>query len=164
MSAAVDDERGEGAGAMKRRIIIDEIKVEAAEAKRIIDEAVQEARSAGRARHIFSFIVLLLLILAVSIASGWAMWIVLDLLAGRGFPLWIWIVGTSISTAIIVGLSYHPLMRPFHRREMRQAMGRRGFDLCPRCGYWLKGLREDSTRCPECGARRGQTTQSEEEQ
>ena len=31
-------------------------------------------------------------------------------------------------------------------------MRRRGFDLCTRCGYWLKGLGPDQTRCPECGA------------
>lgn len=143
---------------MKRRIIIDGIKVEAAEAKRIIDEAVQDARSAGRMRHIISFVVFLLVIVVVSIASGWAMWIMLDLLAGRGFPLWIWIISTSALTAVIVGLSYHPLMRPFHRREMREAMARRGFEICPDCGYWLKGLREDSTRCPECGRLREVTT------
>ncbi len=35
-----------------------------------------------------------------------------------------------------------------------QAMRRRGHDVCPRCGYWLKGLSEDVERCPECGADR----------
>jgi len=149
---------------MKRRIIIDGIKVEGAEAKRITDEAVQEARSAARARHVIAFLALLLVTVVVSIASGWAMWIVLGLLAGRGFPLVIWLTGMSALTAIIVGLAYHPLMRPFHRREMHAAMVRRGFEICPSCGYWLKGLREDSTRCPECGEQRPQTTQSEEEQ
>jgi rubrerythrin len=64
-------------------------------------------------------------------------------------------------TAIIVGLAYHPLMRLFHRREMREAMARRGFEICPSCGYWLKGLREDSTRCPECGAQRLTMRESE---
>jgi len=26
------------------------------------------------------------------------------------------------------------------------------FDVCPRCGYWLKGLDNTITKCPECGA------------
>jgi ssDNA-binding Zn-finger/Zn-ribbon topoisomerase 1 len=34
-----------------------------------------------------------------------------------------------------------------------RALRRHGYDVCPKCGYWLKGL-EAETRCPECGARR----------
>ncbi|MHC4767432.1 MAG: hypothetical protein ACYTEI_01815 [Planctomycetota bacterium] len=33
------------------------------------------------------------------------------------------------------------------------ALRRHGYDVCPKCGYWLKGLK-DETRCPECGAQR----------
>jgi hypothetical protein len=29
-----------------------------------------------------------------------------------------------------------------------------GYDVCGKCGYWLKGLNADITRCPECGAER----------
>ena len=29
-----------------------------------------------------------------------------------------------------------------------------GFDVCPRCGYWLRGLGEGVKHCPECGAAR----------
>jgi len=29
-----------------------------------------------------------------------------------------------------------------------------GYDVCPTCGYWLRGLREEITSCPECGVRR----------
>ncbi len=29
-----------------------------------------------------------------------------------------------------------------------------GFDVCAKCGYWLRGLGEDVKRCPECGGRR----------
>jgi hypothetical protein len=28
-----------------------------------------------------------------------------------------------------------------------------GHDVCLKCGYWLKGL-QDETKCPECGAKR----------
>jgi hypothetical protein len=34
------------------------------------------------------------------------------------------------------------------------AARRRGHDLCGHCGYWLRGLGEDISRCPECGAQR----------
>jgi len=27
-----------------------------------------------------------------------------------------------------------------------------GYDVCPECGYWLRGLHETIERCPECGA------------
>ena len=30
----------------------------------------------------------------------------------------------------------------------------RHFDVCMRCGYWLKGLDDDVAQCPECGATR----------
>ena len=33
------------------------------------------------------------------------------------------------------------------------ALRHHGHDVCPKCGYWLKGL-QDETRCPECGAER----------
>jgi hypothetical protein len=149
---------------MKRRIIIDGMKIEGAEAKRIIDEAVQEARIAGRARHALALLALLVVTVIVTIFSGWLAWIVLSALAGRGFPLVIWLLGMSALTAIMVRALYHPLMEPFHRREVRAAMARRGFEVCPACGDWLKGLRDDSKRCPECGPERTQATQSEEEQ
>ena len=35
-----------------------------------------------------------------------------------------------------------------------RATRQHGHDVCPRCGYWLRGLPEDITRCPECGAHR----------
>lgn len=39
---------------------------------------------------------------------------------------------------------------PLGRRLIRE----RGIDVCLRCGYWLRGLGEDVTKCPECGWRR----------
>ena len=76
--------------------------------------------------------------------------------ANGSLPVVGWLVGTSLVTAAIVGVLYHPLMRPFHRREIRDAMNARGFALCPKCGYWLKGLDPDSPRCPECGTERSE--------
>jgi hypothetical protein len=39
---------------------------------------------------------------------------------------------------------------PFIYRALREA----GYDVCLRCGYWLRGLGDDVTVCPECGAQR----------
>jgi hypothetical protein len=35
-----------------------------------------------------------------------------------------------------------------------RAARRHGYDVCAKCGYWLKGLGTDTTHCPECGAER----------
>ena len=29
-----------------------------------------------------------------------------------------------------------------------------GYDVCSRCGYWLRGLNDDVGHCPECGSER----------
>ena len=48
-------------------------------------------------------------------------------------------------------LVFHILRRvsiaPLGRCLLRQ----RGIDVCIRCGYWLRDLSEDITKCPECG-------------
>jgi len=33
-----------------------------------------------------------------------------------------------------------------------EASRRHGYDICRKCGYWLRGLGDDVERCPECGA------------
>jgi hypothetical protein len=35
-----------------------------------------------------------------------------------------------------------------------RATRQHGIDVCAECGYWLKGLNSDVSRCPECGAKR----------
>jgi len=35
-----------------------------------------------------------------------------------------------------------------------RATRRQGYDVCGKCGYWLKGLSDEIKRCPECGAAR----------
>jgi len=35
-----------------------------------------------------------------------------------------------------------------------QATRGHGYDVCAKCGYWLRGLTDDITRCPECGTDR----------
>ena len=40
------------------------------------------------------------------------------------------------------------------RSEYIHRLRLEGFDVCLKCGYWLKGLSEDVKQCPECGWRR----------
>jgi len=35
-----------------------------------------------------------------------------------------------------------------------RATRRHGYDVCAKCGYWLRGLGDDIKRCPECGCAR----------
>ena len=42
----------------------------------------------------------------------------------------------------------------FGRRATYAALGQMGYDVCLKCGYWLKGLSDEVKRCPECGWRR----------
>jgi DNA-directed RNA polymerase subunit RPC12/RpoP len=40
------------------------------------------------------------------------------------------------------------------RSQILLALHSLGYEVCGRCGYSLRGLDEDSTHCPECGAKR----------
>ena len=35
-----------------------------------------------------------------------------------------------------------------------QATRQQGYEVCSKCGYWLKGLGDDIKHCPECGIQR----------
>ena len=65
----------------------------------------------------------------------------------------------AVTTGLIIGVTMAVLARPaakygffyVYRHEIRMAMRRFGYSLCPDCGYWLKGIAESTGRCPECG-------------
>ena len=40
----------------------------------------------------------------------------------------------------------------FRRKHTILALREMGYELCARCGYWLRGLGDDVKNCPECGA------------
>lgn len=72
-------------------------------------------------------------------------------------------LGLQYPTSWLVGmvLILLPLMvvaiwsfRWVYTRPVRMAMRELGYDVCPRCGYWLRGLDSEVARCPECGAER----------
>ena len=53
--------------------------------------------------------------------------------------LWIW-------GCLLYGL--------FSRTEHYHRIRLEGFDVCLKCGYWLRGLDDEISNCPECGAER----------
>ncbi len=56
-----------------------------------------------------------------------------------------------VPTAWIWGcLLYGLVSRPEHYYRIRLE----GFDICLKCGYWLRGLGDEITNCPECGTKR----------
>ena len=42
----------------------------------------------------------------------------------------------------------------FSRRATYAALQEMGYNVCLRCGYWLRGLGDNEMRCPECGWQR----------
>ncbi|MCH7847838.1 MAG: hypothetical protein IIB53_05690 [Planctomycetes bacterium] len=65
--------------------------------------------------------------------------------AGFLHLIWLW-MGLWV---IITGVN-HLFARPRTYKALREM----GYDTCLKCGYWLRGLAEDVTNCPECGAKR----------
>ena len=136
---------------MKHQIIIDGIRVEGEDAKRILDEVLHDVDSKGVARRRFVIgVTTAAIIVSALIAAS----------IGATFPLLfpgikkVYIAMLSAAAASTSSILWiHWYMRR-NKRRFREAMRRRGFELCPECGYWLKGLGDDSTRCPECGSPR----------
>ncbi len=69
-------------------------------------------------------------------SSGVGLFVALLLFAPT---LWIW-------GCLLYGL----FSRPEHYHRIRLE----GFDICVKCGYWLRGLGDEITNCPECGTKR----------
>lgn len=51
-----------------------------------------------------------------------------------------------ILTAFVGQVSWRP--------RINRALRDLGYDVCVKCGYWLRGLHDDTEHCPECGTRR----------
>ena len=137
---------------MARRIIVDGIKVEGAEAQRIIEEALHDADETGAPRRILPLSLLVVVAIAVGVVTGVTGYVLTRFVKGlpRG-----WYIAICVCVSFVVSAVCSRLHWRSQRRQLRAAMRRHGFDLCTRCGYWLKGLGEEQTRCPECGAPRG---------
>ena len=55
-------------------------------------------------------------------------------------------IGVYVSHCLIFG--------PMSARRTYEILRQSGYDICTRCGYWLKGLDDATDRCPECGTKR----------
>jgi hypothetical protein len=60
-----------------------------------------------------------------------------------GAPVALFVLCFVVGGAVLQRFRFAPCVY----RATRQ----RGYDVCDTCGYWLKGLSDDITRCPECG-------------
>ncbi|MHC5022559.1 MAG: hypothetical protein ACYTGG_01430 [Planctomycetota bacterium] len=78
-------------------------------------------------------------------------WILREL-TGRN-EHWHWPLALAVyMVLLIVAVAF--LQRYRFGPSVRRAVRELGYDICLRCGYWLKGLDESIEMCPECGARR----------
>ncbi|MHC5113208.1 MAG: hypothetical protein ACYTGP_02115 [Planctomycetota bacterium] len=128
----------------RRRVIIDGVRLDRAEAKRVVADAYALARRTRPGRMWFVFVPLFV----VAIPAGWffggsALNLPLSPLVAGG--LFGGVMGLGFATWINYGF------RLVYRREIRTAMNQLGYRICPGCGYWLKGLPTADARCPECG-------------
>lgn len=71
-------------------------------------------------------------------------------LFSSGVGLLVLLVVTAATLWIWGCLLYGLVSRPEHYHRIRLE----GFDVCLKCAYWLRGLVDETTNCPECGAKR----------
>ena len=130
------------------------VTVEGKEVRILLKEAYREA---SRTKKVISSLALFITVTVISIALVAMIMIILwPYLPLPSSQPWRRIVTTSIGIVpgAIIGVIAMRIYIRIHRKEIILAMVRRGFDLCHRCGYWLKGLGTDTKQCPECGAAR----------
>lgn len=86
----------------------------------------------------------------------WEFWLD-ELIIGHSLYGWLGIL-EMIVFVVICQLVLTYFLRAQHARMVRRILRELGHEVCPQCGYWLRGLRDDATKCPECGAARGLRT------
>lgn len=67
------------------------------------------------------------------------------------------IIGASLVSLATVAMGMtigYWLLWSICSRAFRRAMCEMGRDVCLECGYWLRGLGDEVSRCPECGGAR----------
>lgn len=64
------------------------------------------------------------------------------------------VVAVAAPVMLLIWCAFAIVNRALLQTHMRKAMIEMGYHICPACGYWLKGLPEHTSRCPECGADR----------
>jgi hypothetical protein len=86
---------------------------------------------------------------------------VVGLLNDLSVPHWIGSLLGQVGVAALCTAACLAVFWRTHVRPMRLALREMGYDICPRCGYWLKGLPTTEARCPECGEGRTSTQRDE---
>ena len=62
------------------------------------------------------------------------------------------VLGTIVGVPMV--LSAYAIQRPMYRYHLRRLCRERSYEICMKCGYYLRGLDDEMTKCPECGAKR----------
>lgn len=87
------------------------------------------------------------LALAYFVAFIW--WV--NYLSSFSTPWWLL---ASLPAAAVPPIIVFIIMRHRLKKHLLQALRHHGYELCPKCGYWLRGLDGRVKNCPECGAKR----------
>jgi hypothetical protein len=62
--------------------------------------------------------------------------------------------GSALVIAILVTAVWMYMFVRLYVRPLRRALSEMGYEVCVRCGYWLRGLPANVSNCPECGTER----------
>lgn len=69
------------------------------------------------------------------------------------FAITVPVVLACICVGMVIGLGFACYLKRHLPREIRRVLQQAGLDVCSRCGYWMRGLEQATSRCPECGAK-----------
>ena len=69
------------------------------------------------------------------------------------YPIWLATL-VGFMWLMLAGVPLRVLAQRSTTAAFRAELRKRGFDVCMSCGYWLRGLPQETKQCPECGARR----------
>lgn len=82
--------------------------------------------------------------------QAWVRWII----SGRTSVLTWYAIASFLLVVAVPSLAIVMLQRSRFGPQVRGAVREIGYEVCEKCGYWLRGLDRDVTKCPECGSRR----------
>lgn len=78
----------------------------------------------------------------------------IGLLGSLGLWSWhAWMIGMAMIILPLMVLAIWTF-RWVYTKPVRMAMRELGYDVCPGCGYWLRGLDDRVQHCPECGMKK----------
>jgi hypothetical protein len=104
-------------------------------------------RSAGLRRSLVAMVLSLGVLLAIVMATLWT---------GRfGWSPTNHLPLIAFAAALFAGyVARLTIYAPIRARNTFDVLRQRGFEVCPECGYFLRGLDPSVQRCPECGRER----------